>query len=382
MPRNDYRFAETRRNLLWGLGILTLLTWILGVAIPKHVPISFQLPIANFDEPGAWTIDGEPDSVKFTDNGISVSVDSHINTFASFEFDRRSLGREVESGIRISGDVSYDISYNKNRRTLGGAIWLIEYADEPKALRQLFLHRYLNGRSGTERWSKVAFPNQNAQKFGLKIGLGQNAGTISLSNPSIQIVKTWPPFQWIFYSVIIAWFMYWLRVGYHFIESGNGPLLCVPAVLSLIIGLGVLLPSDSLTFLLKPINIAMHKYGLANPDWIPVGFSAGKLGHVLGFALFAFVALLMRKRFNLSVLQMTTAFLLLAIATEGLQLFLPDRSTRIVDVIFDGAGVLIGVVGYAVWVAISQALFAVFFRFRKTIDNPNETGVATSKPSG
>ncbi len=385
MPRKEYLFAEARRNLLWGFAYLTLATWVLGIALPKYVPISFQRAIPAFSNQDHWTFAGASHSFSFAEDKLSVSLDSHERSVASFEFDRPKLNVEIESGIRFSGDIDYDILEHPNRRNLGGIISFDELNEPTEYRKQLFSIRCESGWSGKNRWSKVVFPSNEAQRLRMNVGLIRNAGRISVSNASVQIVKHWPPFPWFFGSLILLWIFFGVRVAYHFLQTGNGILLVLPAVLTLIIGIGITLPNEAVRSLLAPLNALMTKNGLVNPIWIPIAFSAGKLGHVIGFAAFAFVALLMRRRFSLSRVQMATIFFLLATATEGMQLFLPDRSTRFSDLLFDGAGVLIGVVAYAVLALIRRSFSALFKRLiqppKPEAQEQSESDIAASKTS-
>ena len=104
------------------------------------------------------------------------------------------------------------------------------------------------------------------------------------------------------------------------------------------------------------MNDLIDRVHVAYPDWFLFKFSAGKLGHTVCFAALTLVALLLRERIHVSLLHLALIFMLLALATESIQLFLSSRTPQLKDVWMDLIGVLIGIALFGI-LALGRSLF-------------------------
>ena len=94
------------------------------------------------------------------------------------------------------------------------------------------------------------------------------------------------------------------------------------------------MPFETLNSLLKPANDVLTRWNLP--------LSAGKYGHVFCFAMLTLFALAIRRKLTATPKELVLFILLLAVATEGFQLFVPGRTTKIFDLGLDLFGALIG----------------------------------------
>jgi len=143
-----------------------------------------------------------------------------------------------------------------------------------------------------------------------------------LKRPSIQIlalstVATWvvgltAPQSWAAVAVAICW-----------------------------IGVGVSLPYETIHALLEPANLFLSRWKLP--------LSAGKYGHVFCFAMLTLFALAIRRKLEVPAKELTVFVVLLAIATEGFQLFIPERTTNVFDLGLDLFGAFLGFLIFVIY---------------------------------
>ncbi len=172
----------------------------------------------------------------------------------------------------------------------------------------------------------------------------------------VQVVKPLPLFYLGFGILLFGWVVFLVLVAAHLIESGQGRLLVLPAILVFAMAGCIMMPLNSINYLLEPLDSLVATAHAAYPDWTMFHFTAGKLGHTLCFALFTLITLVLKSKFRMTWLQLISIVCLLALATEGLQLFLSDRTTRLTDLGMDAAGVGLGIGVFAGFTAIKVGL--------------------------
>jgi len=102
------------------------------------------------------------------------------------------------------------------------------------------------------------------------------------------------------------------------------------------------MPETISTGTVKPIYASLRNLsGLTGDGLLEYAF---KIGHFIFFFLSTFILLLYRKKLQLPVWEVFFLVILFAIATEGLQLYLSDRSTRITDLVIDFSAIVVGAI--------------------------------------
>lgn len=176
-----------------------------------------------------------------------------------------------------------------------------------------------------------------------------------LTRPSMCILAastaaTWAiglirPNQWSLVLVGAFWIVFGAYVFYRLAQNGHGWLAIIPGIPIAIISVFIVLPSDVFNWIMEPLNSQLS----ASQSPLP----AGKLGHVAGFFILTAILYSIRHSLQLKPLQLLSILLLLAAATEGMQLYIPQRTPTLRDFLFDSAGIASG----ALIVAISRWLF-------------------------
>lgn len=157
---------------------------------------------------------------------------------------------------------------------------------------------------------------------------------LALSTAATWIVGLLAPHSWSAACVAICWIVFGLYVLFRLIRNGQIWIAALPVFFVLAIGIGISLPFETLNNLLRPANDVLTHWNLP--------LTAGKYGHVFCFAMLTLFALAIRRKLTASPAELVLFIFLLAVATEGFQLFVPQRTTKIFDLGLDLFGALIG----------------------------------------
>ena len=340
--------SDSRKNLLWAFAILTLITWIVGILVPHHVPISPQTEIHQ-GFPGTsedWTFTGQPCEVQFKENELVINRSDPGTSFANFRLSPNEARVGDESAIEIRMHAKCRLPKFRNVRKPRGAVYVSQHDSSNKKIGRTLIGVF-RGRGGEGHWSVVVRPKKETKSYEIKFGLLACQGEMSLSDLKFQFVKSYLPFQWVFGALSFAWSAFSIFVVIHFFKSGQARSLWLPAILVGIIVIGIFLPVDMIYGLLLPLDDSFNRLHAEYPDWMLFQFDAIQLGHTLSFAAFSLVALLLRDRLRISVYQLVAVFGLLVLATEGMQLFLSNRSANLPDIGMDVAGIVVGCLAFA-----------------------------------
>ena len=98
----------------------------------------------------------------------------------------------------------------------------------------------------------------------------------------------------------------------------------------------ILLPFDLINQVIGPTDAFLQRHF----PWL--GVSVGKLGHVAAFCVLTVVAFIVSMRFGLKLWMVIAGLLFIGVVTELAQLFVPNRTTRYTDILWNVAGVTMG----------------------------------------
>ena len=157
---------------------------------------------------------------------------------------------------------------------------------------------------------------------------------LAIATLTTWIVGLLAPQSWAATCVAISWIAFGLYVLYRLIRNGQIWIAALPVFFVLAIGIGVSLPRKTLNDLLQPANELIAHWNLP--------MSAGKYGHVFCFSMLTLFALAIRRKLTVTPSELVLFIFLLAVATEGFQLFIEGRTTKFSDLLLDLVGALIG----------------------------------------
>ena len=98
----------------------------------------------------------------------------------------------------------------------------------------------------------------------------------------------------------------------------------------------ILMPFDLIYQAIGPTDAFLQRH----LPWM--GVSVGKLGHVVAFCVLTVVACFFSMRFGVKVWVAVLTLLLISVVTELAQIFVPNRTTRYTDLLWNLAGTTIG----------------------------------------
>lgn len=182
---------------------------------------------------------------------------------------------------------------------------------------------------------------------------------LALSTAATWIVGLMAPDSWSAASVGFLWIAFGLYVLYRLIRNGQIWIAALPVFFVLAIGIGISLPYKVLEGLLLPANKLIIRWNLP--------MSAGKYGHVFCFAMLTLFASAIRRKLTVTPRELVLFIFLLAVATEGFQLFIDGRTTNVSDLLLDLVGAVIG--------------FGIFLIYKRIYPNRYESKRLDGKPS-
>ena len=157
---------------------------------------------------------------------------------------------------------------------------------------------------------------------------------LAISTAATWLVGLLAPHSWIAVCVVVSWIVFGLYVLYRLIYNGQIWMAALPVFFVLAIGVGISLPRQVLNDLLQPADDLVERWNLP--------LAAGKYGHVFCFSMLTLFALAIRRKLTVTAGELVLFIFLLAAATEGFQLFVEGRTTKISDLGLDLVGALIG----------------------------------------
>jgi VanZ family protein len=223
---------------------------------------------------------------------------------------------------------------------------MIWFLDDKQETIQYLTVQALTGDFAHYRAERIVSIPDAARYFVTTLINRDSDGAFELTDARVTVVSTSLLYRVISPLIFALWVGLLLAAMLWLLKNG-GPQVGFPAsVLLLLILTGVLLPESITTNHVLP---AYQKVAalLSLQHAEPLGILY-KVGHFLFFLALSFTLMLNRYRLRLSAPMVLTFMLVFALATEGLQLHLFNRSTRFLDIAIDLAGVLLA------WLIVSK----------------------------
>ncbi len=326
---------------------LTAGTFIVGNTVSRYENTTGNLA-ANF--PGApgeqvisenWKRVERLDGVSFDDNSLTVSRQSPGLSWGEVRYPLPAPSADRATQLLASGTMSSrDVVVGEENWhiALFGVFFYDENNDRIKQAGKTV--QALAGDASALHYERSMPVPAHATQVGVLLRLFETTGSATISNPSAVLVKPWQGFNGVLLALATVWGLFALTVLYTLAVRGSLLVALVPLAVTAAILIGVSLPGDHMRSLLLPIFSAAQ--GILPGDMSFGLTNIAKLGHAVGFAALAFLALALRRAVGATVLGIIWFLVLLAIATESGQLFLTGRSGRLADIGIDLAGAAVG----------------------------------------
>jgi VanZ family protein len=146
-------------------------------------------------------------------------------------------------------------------------------------------------------------------------------------------------------AVGIGWILWLIVCLIHLVRSSGSFWILRPIIaLCVILIIGLTLENATIKYLLYPINFALDWFSEFIGSFRRYVPSAGKIGHVVVFFALSLNLLKIREILSANFVGVTCFVALVAVATEGLQLFVPTRTSNSHDLLYDGFGIFLALI--------------------------------------
>ena len=334
--------AHTSRLLfVLVLLLLTIATWAIGLLDSKYNVIA-ELAFSDGFPGNAenWQMRGVLDNVELQADGVQISRQAPGRSYAKSKFELPATVAE-QHRLRVRGEIKTIVADTDPVRDHLSAlmVWFLDDVDEPFLYRNVVK---LTGKAEVVEAERIVEIPSTAQHFMLAMVTSDGDGTFLLQNLSADVIEVSFVYKTVSTALIVCWALFSLMLLAWLIKSVSISLILPIVILCSLIVVGVLIPeSVTYRYVLPLFDKLSNVTQLHIDNPVEILF---KLGHFLFFLLMSLFVYL-----NLNVLKLrpTIAFIILflfALATEGLQLHLFDRTTRWSDILIDASGILLGLI--------------------------------------
>lgn len=322
--------------------LATVFSWVLGQDNYKyhfHSQIGFENGFpGDLDN---WTRAGDWANVDFTENGISVNRSTPNKSYAKYEVQIPSDAQEKGLDLKVNGTVDIDLIEDQaeSYKDDDGGSLMVWYRDATGEIIKYANVQEFNLNQANYSATKILAIPDAANSFEIVLNSRDSLNSMSLIDASIEMLQ-----QTKLYKLgLTALLALWLLIGFlgirWLIQYGDTRLTLTLAALVVAIFIGVLLPEK---FMSNQIDRRLINYFEISPssrDGILEIVYKG--GHFLFFFLVSLVVVINSHKLSIQHLSAVTLLVLLAVATEGMQLHLLGRTTRLLDLGVDVTGIVL-----------------------------------------
>lgn len=332
---------------------LSMLHWLYLLALWAATVLTFVISqnLNQFENQGAvafeqgfpgdleqWARRGGWDNVLFEPNAIVVNRIEDNAGYALRTFPLASSENRHHEKLRVTGSVNTLTKKAEDDLSDGGAVMLWLQDDSDEVVTYLNIGK-LDGKQDSYEVSRVVNLTDDITRYSVVLTNKESTAEFALVDASVELLVEKPLFSQIRIVVLAVWaILLAIALRYLFKRASLAMFAVVSAAIVLTI-IGVLMPETWDSATIKPFYAKLQALTGLTGDAILE--HAYKLGHFLFFFSITLMLLLYRKTLELPVWEIFVLMVLFALATEGMQLYLSDRTSRISDLIIDVSAVFI-----------------------------------------
>jgi len=348
-PNSEPASARITAQIVGFLSLMLLatgFTWALGLSglhYDSDGEIAFQNGFPG--DHGLWLRHGEPANIQIDDSGVLLSRDIDAKSYAKrlIELPARNNSADLAKRLRVTGKLK---TIEQDQRREGPAslmIWYMENPDSDPFLYQTVARPDDTGVGTEVDVEAILSIPENAKVAFLAFINRKSTGRYLLTDAAVDLVTTNPRYQLLVTALAGFWLLLLIALLFwYWRHAGSALGLALLAVIASIV-VGVLLPESFTSGPMASVWAKLTSHLPGDSDLLlKITF---KTGHFLFFFFAALLLLAKRKTLGVSGLVVFVFFILLAVATEGMQLHLYNRSTRLTDLAIDLSGVLLAALG-------------------------------------
>lgn len=319
--------------------VLTAVTWAVGLLDIQYTTESTIGFAEGFPgDTSEWDPAGDPANIVISEQGIRIERNTAERSYALRSFALPDPAQLQGRNLRVRGlltTLSRAAPIERERV----AAFMIWFQDEEREPIQYITVQALTGDFPTYRAERIVSVPVDARYFVTALINRDSSGSFELTYADVQVVSTSAAYRIIGPILIALWILLLGLATLWVTRRGSlktGAAIGILLVLTLI---GILLPESVTYNYVLPIYQKLASL-LSLEHAEPLGI-VYKFGHFVFFFLVALCLLLNKRSLRLSVLMILAFMAVFAVATEGLQLHLFSRSTRLLDLGVDLSGVVL-----------------------------------------
>ncbi len=320
-----------------GLMLATGFTWVTGLAGVEYDEGPILGFAHTFPGPAAdWDTSTELGSVTITKSRLIIERKNAARAFAIRTF---RLTDDVRAGgglLRVSGkvDTLRKPNYEEPDNIAAMLLWFVD--GNGRAFNYLTVHA-LHGTQARYSGSRIVKAPDNARRIAVAMLTRDSDGKFALTDATVQQIATPLSARLVDLALAIIWGTLIVLAGLWMKRHASVKVSGMLLGLVVVTFIGVLMPETARMSILQPAYHWLASMLSVSGDR-PLALSF-KIGHFMVFFLVALTLLSNKAALGMRTWLVLSCMLLLGIATEGLQLHLFDRTTRLSDLYIDMAGV-------------------------------------------
>ncbi len=322
------------------MAVVTAMTWTLGLLDIKYkVESSAAFPNGFPGDTSLWQRAGDWSNVDIDDTQVTVRRDSDERSYAKRTFDLLDQDGRSDFKLRIRGTIktAKHVVDPADERGAAFMIWLED--DQGEVFRYLTVQE-MKGAYDTYQAERIISIPDSVRSFTLVLNSRDSTSSFSLVDASVDMLSVTPLYRFASTLLLCSWLILFVLCVKWLIQHASTSLRIKAGVLIICIIIGVMLPESAINGVVDPLfnAIAGKVPAFAHFD----AKSLYKIGHFLFFCLISLVLIRNSRSLPISQTSLIVLLLLLAVASEGMQLHLFNRTTRLSDLGIDAGGILLG----------------------------------------
>ena len=353
---NQPRFASF---LLTVLMISTALLWLSGWSKIKYdVSNATELMNSAGDSISCWKVGRGDVVLSYTENSINLS--NHSQAISYVNCDQRLPNDAHYTGVNVSGTLKFGhiTKINNLSEPSYPPVAYAGFIDQNGGIIKYKTVQRYTGSYVPQRFNKTIefYPGTTLLRFAIHLG---TAGlTVSVTDLSIKVMQEGAWRNPVFFATILAWTVTIALLVSALFHAGFCARTILTMVASLFLLSGLFIPLSIITDVLNSIGPTSF-ISNSNEQHIYVIMD---LAHFIIFAsLFVLLAHHL-KQHPITPPKVALALLFVALASEGIQLHIDDRTVSISDILLNICGIFTGYLITSV-----GSLKAIIYRFKMNV---------------
>lgn len=327
-------------DFIFFLIALTVITWITGASVIQYQIESELAFESGFPgDANLWHFSGDTTNTSHTADSIVIKRVTNNESYATRKFDLPKINREKDKSLLVRGRINtLKIAPPQNiARAAAYMIWF--HDDQNKTIRYITVQS-LNGDAQSYDARRIVKIPEKSESFSIVLMNRDSKGEYELTSSNVSLISNTTLYNLVSPLVFISWIIaFAASAKWFFANIGYKSSLLAVSILAITIA-GILLPeSISQAYLVpayKKVTSALH------PTEKNTIIFYYKLWHFIVFFLIALFLSMKREKLDVTLVFIFIVLTIFAIGTEGLQLHLYHRSSRLSDIFIDISGVLLG----------------------------------------